>query len=182
MLGGIRVDRLDIMSMATTETMKRWIRVAPFVFTLICFYLPFISLSDRAYDYPTLTGLQLPFGGDVDVSDNGFKHYSAWRQFYSEPAILWVFSCAATATAFCFFAGKPGRLFPAILGVLGFILMLVVKRDIDNNLIMESHDDLTVDYRIGFILVCILLLVGVVVCVYQYISSRISQPVAYDAA
>lgn len=155
------------MEINTTEKKKRQIRVAPFVITLICFILPFIQISCRGQKIVALTGLQLATGTEIDQKDP-FSGQVQKKEIPRETTILLVLICAAAAIGLCFVAGKAGKLYPAIAGGIGFILMLVAKSRLDNDAIKEGQGGLSIDYQIGFILVCIFLLVGAVLCGFQY--------------
>lgn len=150
-----------------SEKTKRQIRVAPFIITLICFILPFIQISCQGQKVVALTGLQLATGTEIDQKDP-FSGEVQKKPIPRETTILLVLVCAAAATGLCFVTGKAGKLFPAIAGGIGFVLMLVAKSRFDNDILKEGQGVLSVGYAIGFILVCIFLLAGAVICGFQY--------------
>jgi hypothetical protein len=162
--------------MTPQETNKRNLRLAPFVLTLLCFILPFIQISCRVDKSQTLkvaslTGIQLVTGTEIEQKDP-FTGQVQKQKIPSEKWVVYALVCAAAATLLCFVSGAAGKLLPALLGAGGFICMLVVKKRFDDQMLKEGQGLLTIEYGLGFIATCILLLVGAAMCGYHYNEAK----------
>jgi hypothetical protein len=156
-----------------TENKKRKIRCAPFALALICFFLPFIQVSCQGQKSTSLTGLQLATGTEI-VQRDPWSGRKEIQTIPSEKSIVFVLICAAVATGAAFVAGKKGSLIPAISGGLGFVLMLVAKSRLDNQTLEEGQGMLTIEYQVGFIAVCLLLLGGAIYCLLQFKAENLT--------
>jgi hypothetical protein len=158
------------------ETNKRNLRLAPFMLTLLCFTLPFIQISCRVDESQTLkvaslTGIQLVTGTEIEQKDP-FSGRVQKEKIPSEKWVVYALICATAATLLCFVSGAAGKLLPALLGVGGFICMLVVKKRFDDQMLREGQGLFTIEYGLGFIATCILLLLGAAICGYHYNEAK----------
>lgn len=164
------------MQTTQQETNKRNVRLAPFLLTLLCFILPFIQISCRVDKSHTLkvaslTGIQLVTGTEIEQKDP-FSGQVQKQKIPSEKWVVFTLICAAAASLLCFVTGAAGKLLPALLGVGGFICMLVVKKRFDDQMLKEGQGLLTIEYGLGFIATCILLLLGAAICGYHYNQAK----------
>ncbi|MGA2656531.1 MAG: hypothetical protein ABSH34_03330 [Verrucomicrobiota bacterium] len=149
------------------QVRRRQFRAAPFVLALLCFLLPFITISCQGVKAVSLTGLQLAAGTTIEQRDpiTGQAHR---EKIPSETSVLLVLLCTAAAAGLCFASGRSGALLPAVAGAAGFLLMLVAKSHFDSQTLEQGRGVLAVGYEMGFILTCLLLLAGAGLCGFQY--------------
>ena len=147
----------------------RRFRAAPFAIAVLCFFLPFVQISctmQRSVGFP-FTGIQMVTGAEIHTPDFTGGPTKTEKIPPSPEAII-VLLCSLAAVALCFISLKAGSLSAAIAGVLGFVVMLILKARLDQDILKQGEGLLVVEYRVGFIAICICLLAGAAMNVYVF--------------
>jgi hypothetical protein len=117
----------------------------PFVLILFLFFFPFIEVP--SLDPTSFTGLQLAFGRTMPVEGELITF---------NKTVLLALLLAAAGIGLPFIKGKLGTLLPAIAGALGFLVMLIVKWKLENEIFLPG----VFEYTFTFIAVCFLFLIS----------------------
>jgi hypothetical protein len=137
-----------------------------FVFVLICFFLPFVNFSCGGQKIASFTGIQLVIGVKVNQPPSMFGESTGMPGSFgmetSKPKaskqgdkaqdslIIAAFIIAIAGFALSFLKGKNNSIVPAILGVVGIIILLIFKTKTDNEILREGGGAIQVEYVIGF--------------------------------
>ncbi|MDO9465195.1 MAG: hypothetical protein Q7J67_07865 [bacterium] len=126
---------------------------------LICFLLPFISVSCNGQKCLTLSGRQLITGTTIKYP-SGFG-YTQEQKIDGEPLALIVFLCATGGLLLSFAKHKSGIIGTTISGVAGLIALLSLKGKLNNDIAREGMGSYF-EYLIGYqlMLLCFLLAIG----------------------
>ncbi|HEY4245853.1 MAG TPA: hypothetical protein VGM64_03295 [Lacunisphaera sp.] len=157
--------------MSTVESNKRMIRFAPFALALICFLLPFIEVSCQGRPTASFTGVQLATGTELERADPITGQITR-QKIAKDARILVALFCTGIAAAYAFVSKKRAKIISAIAGGTGFIFMLIAKGNLDAQVIQNGQGFLQIDYRMGFIGACLLLLAGTAISFVQAIQTR----------
>ncbi|MBL7209075.1 MAG: zinc-ribbon domain-containing protein [Dehalococcoidia bacterium] len=122
---------------------------AIFAIALICFFLPFITVSCGGQKVATLTGVQLVTGTAIEQPDL-FGEGQQAETLDGEPLAILAFLSAVAGLGLSFIKGRKIVIAPAISGVAGSILLLLLKSKIDNEILSEGAGMIQVEYGIGF--------------------------------
>lgn len=129
-----------------------------FALILICFFLPFFEVSCQGNSIISVNGMQMAFG--TEIQQPTMFGPPQIQKIPGDGLVLLTLLVAAAGLGLSFIKGKLGSLLPAISGAIGFILMLIVKLRIDNDVLKQGGGMLTVEYALGFIAVCLLFLIS----------------------
>jgi hypothetical protein len=141
------------------ESMTKKISPAIFGIALICFVLPFVTVSCQGQKLATLTGIQLITGTTIkQPSMTGKKQVQKVR---GEPLAALVFLCVAAGMGLSCLKGKKSAIAPAVTGGIGLILLLLLKIKLDRDIFREGEGILQLEYGAGFWFVLILLLFAI---------------------
>lgn len=177
---------------AKVATMKK-ISPALFGIAILCFFMPFFSISCRGMGTAvTLTGMEMVTGKTVtgpsesssDVYGTSSRRQRESEHFDPEPlAILIVVGCLA-GLGLSFMSGGKTALFPAVTGCVCFVLMLFLKLRVESRLfqdaaaspreIEEAKQVVMVNYEIGFW--CVLFLCAAAAALNFFIMSKSRPP------
>lgn len=125
----------------------RHISSASFLFGLLCFFLPFITLSCPGANI-TFSGAQLATGTTVEVPQ--MFGGATPKKFDSEPLALFALLCALAGLAVGLSSAKGARTISVGLGILGAILLLALKAKISSDVAREGEGMLVVSYGLGY--------------------------------
>ncbi len=138
--------------------------LAIFGIVLVCFFLPFITVSCQGQKITTLTGIQLVTGTTIEQPSMFGKKQV--QKVSGEPLAALVFLCAAFGLGSSFIKGKKSAIAPAAAGGIGLISLLMLKLKLDNEILREGKGMLELEYGVGFWVVLILFLIAIVLNVY----------------
>lgn len=144
----------------------RHISSANFLFVLLCFFLPFITLSCPGTSI-TFSGTQLVTGTTVEVPQ--MFGGAAQKKFDSQPLALFAFLCALAGLVVGLSSAKGARRISAGLGILGAVLLLALKAKISGDVSREGEGMLSVSYGFGYWLA---LISSLFAAVFNFILSR----------
>jgi hypothetical protein len=135
--------------MGQLTTYRRKINKGIFGVILICFFMPFLTLSCQSQDLMTLSGVQL--GTGATMAQPSLYSSAQARQIPGEPlATLAIVSAGAgLATAFVLKHRKE-LIGSTAAGAVGAIVMLALKSKIDGNILQQGQGMIRVKYEFGF--------------------------------
>jgi hypothetical protein len=151
----------------------RKFRAVPFAAALLCFFLPFVQVSctmQRSMGFP-FSGVQMVTGTEIQAPDFGGGRGKT-EKLPPSPQAIFVLLCSLAALGLSLAPGRAGSLFAAIAGAAGFLVMLLLKAGLDQDVLKQGQGLLVVEYRIGFIAICICLLAGAAMNGYAFRQSR----------
>ncbi|ERI93342.1 hypothetical protein HMPREF1982_01766 [Clostridiales bacterium oral taxon 876 str. F0540] len=141
---------------------KGFISPSLFGLIVICFFLPFVTVSCQGRQIAALSGIDLAFGKVIQgqrINPNTF----ALLSFIT--AVIGIFTG--------FLKNIKNNIISAIIGAVGFVCVLLIKSDISSIKIDSQYIKLLkVDYRIGLVLVIILFLCVIFYNLYCLYISR----------
>lgn len=125
------------------------ISAALFGVALISFFLPFVDVSCQGQKMATFTGIQLVTGTTIEQpSMFGERHQN--QKVDPEPLAILAFASAIVGLGLSFLRGRKLAIVPAIAGVAGLVLLLLLKSKIDNEAMREGGGVLRAEYEVGF--------------------------------
>jgi hypothetical protein len=151
------------------------IRFAPFALTVLSFALPFVEISCQGKKALALTGIELVTGTEIEQRDQ-LTGAVKKQKVESEGLFVAAAACTVAAAALCFASGAAGKLLPAVAGVVGIALMLFGKSRFDEKLAKEGQGVMANTWEIGFVLACVLLLIGTLVAGFHMLQSSQQKP------
>lgn len=152
-----------------------------FLLALLCFFLPFVKVSCQGQPVASFTGVQLATGTDLTQPGTGIFGQRQNRRIPADVRVL--------LTALCAIAGAfVGRLrlgsraaaaFSAVAAVTGVVSLFLLKSKTDGEVLSQGGGVLQVEYGLGFVLVCLLLLAaaGLNAMVYSQEGRSMPPPV-----
>ncbi|MBD3180742.1 hypothetical protein GF312_00520 [Candidatus Poribacteria bacterium] len=156
-------------------------KLSPSIFGLIiiCFFMPFVNISCAGGGAVTLTGLQLVTGTDIGESDSHSHGHSrdSFGRSQSEsvspqPLVIAVLICGILGLVLSFPRNLEISIIPALIGVIGVILLLFFKYQVDNAILEEGEGMLHAQYGIGFWLTFIFIIIAIILNVFLFFQSK----------
>jgi len=154
--------------------MKKLFSSGFFGLTLLCFCLPWVSVSCQQQKIMSVTGIQMLSGIEMNEPGGGFLG-RVQKKKRLEPNVLAIVALVAAATALLIsLSGGSGAVLPAIIGIATAIAL---KVNIDQGILKQSQGLLLVDYELGFIGYIFLMAGGAISSVFPNNSSSAINPV-----
>ncbi len=126
-------------------------KISPAIFgiILICFFLPFVTVSCQNQKVMTLTGVQLATGTTIE-QPSFLERQKKEVKIPADPltSVVLVSTCVGLATSFL--KSQQGVLIPGVTGAVSSVLLLMSKAKIDNEVLKEGRGLLQVEYGMGF--------------------------------
>jgi hypothetical protein len=118
-----------------------------FLLTLLCFLLPFVTLSCPAGQF-TFSGLEIAKGTTIDEPQmfGGVKQ----REVKGESLALVALLCAVIGAGVGFMGNRMARFVAVGLGGLGAVLLLLLRSKIESDVLREGGGMFQVSYGVGF--------------------------------
>ncbi|MGI2908212.1 hypothetical protein [Tolypothrix sp. VBCCA 56010] len=151
--------------------LRRKISPALFTLTLICFFLPFITVSCRQEEIATLNGIDLAIGKTVR-QPSIFGNQSKEEKIPADPLATIALISGVIGLGTSFIKAKKSAFAPAGAGIVGFILLLMLKSKIDSEIVKQGQGLLLVSYGFGFWLAFIFFISATFLNVYSLIDSQ----------
>lgn len=135
---------------------ERW-KLRPTVFgvALVCFFLPFMTVSCRGQGVATATGLQLVTGFTIEDGGSSGRGQSTQRQG-SEPLAVLAFLAVLGGLGLSFLRSRAGAIGAAIAGAVCAFALFRLRAKIDAQLLEEGAGLFRVEYHIPFYLTLLL--------------------------
>lgn len=121
---------------------------------LVCFFLPFVTVSCQGHEVVTLSGVQLVTGSTVESPDFFGKGKS--ERIPAEPVAVFTLLCAIAGLAASSMKGRTGIGAAATTAIVGLILLLLLKARFDSSLLEKGGGMFVLNYRAGFWLMLLL--------------------------
>ena len=139
------------------------VRIAPFAIGVLCFVLPFIQISCDGKKAMQFTGVQLVTGSEMK-EPMGKKT----KKIPAEPFAVVALLALAVGIGFSASPKRTLSVFAAIAGGVAFVSMLILKARADAEITKEASGmPITIDYPVGFWLVCLGAIAGLVLSVMR---------------
>jgi len=131
-------------------------RPAVFGIALICFFLPFLHISCEGIRVATFSEAQLVLGTTIQIPE-GFGGKETVR-LNGEPLAILTCLSVIVGLALSFSNAIKTYIAAGIMGIVGTILLLLLKVKLDNDIIREGEGMLLSEYGMGYWLTFIILL------------------------
>jgi lysylphosphatidylglycerol synthetase-like protein (DUF2156 family) len=139
------------------------IRIAPFAVGVICFILPFVQISCDGKKMMSMTGVQLVTGSEMkDPMTEKTKKIPA------EPLAVVTLLAMLAGAGLSISAKRGSAISSAVAGGVAAIAMLVLKTRMDAEVTKQASGfPITVEYLVGFWVVCLAAVAGIVLSVMR---------------
>lgn len=111
------------------------------IFIVICFLLPFATLSCQNQELSTVNGFQLVTGSDIEGEDDSIP---------ANAVIIILLLATIGVVVYLFMTKSFNELIPGALGIAGIILLLIFKATFTKDIHNETDGMVDVEYKIGY--------------------------------
>lgn len=118
-----------------------------FAVALLCFFMPFTTVSCQGHQLWTVSGLQLANG--TQVSEPG-SDPPKMRDIPSDPYVLAVLICSLVGLVVSFLPGSASRFGTLGIALIGIALLVIFKVRTDADILKEGKGLLQVQYELGY--------------------------------
>jgi hypothetical protein len=133
--------------------MKSKVSPVLFIVTVLCFLLPFVTVSCNGQKIATLSGTELAFGTTIEQPQ--IYGPSVKKRTDAEPVATIAFLIAIAGIAVGFLAARV-PLASAITGGLGALFLLVLMGKLDSDVGKQAQGVLQIEYGAGLIMALLL--------------------------
>jgi hypothetical protein len=147
-------------------------KLSPAIFgiALICFFLPFVNVSCQGQKVASYTGIQLVTGTTIEEpSMFGQKQV---REVSGEPLAILAFLSGIAGLGLSFLKSKKSAIGPAVVGIVGLISLLLLKSEMDDDILREGGGMLQIEYTAGFWLTFVLYLSAIGLNAFLFSQSK----------
>lgn len=139
-------------------------KISPAVFglALICFVLPFVTVSCNGQKVMSLSGIQLMTGTSIE-QPGMFGGKGQAKKVDGEPVAIIAFIAGIAGLGLSFMKNRKSSIIPAGLGLIGLIMLLVIKIRLDGQVNIAGGATmglLSLSYGAGYWLAFILYLLA----------------------
>lgn len=155
----------------------RKISASVFGLILVCFLLPFVTVSCQNTPVVRLNGFNLAIGTTINTPsplDGSPKINRIPGEAFATGALL----CATIGVATSFLKPKKSTVIPAVSGGLGFLFLLFLKSKLEDDILRQGTGMLMIDFQSGYWLAFLLFIGATALNGYRYSQSRKLSPVA----
>jgi len=150
--------------------MKSKVSPVLFLVTVLCFLLPFITVSGNGKQIASLSGTELAFGSSVE-QPQVFGGGTAKRHIDAEPVATIAFLCAIAGIAVGFLVARV-PLVSAIVGAVGTLFLLFLMGKVSGDAGKQAQGLLEINYGAGFILSLLLFIAATAWNGWLFFTSR----------
>jgi hypothetical protein len=158
--------------------MRKKISPAIFGLALICFFLPWTTVSCQQQKAITFTGIQLVTGTTVKQPQLFGVKQSKEVRGESHAVIAMILVVAGFIVSII--PGSVARVASALAGGITAILLLMLKAKIDSDILREGGGLIQINYEIGFYLTLLLSLSTIAMSVFLSIYDKEPLQQTYD--
>jgi len=135
-------------------------KVSPAIFaaSILCFLLPFITVSCGGQRVASFSGAQLATGTSVEQPQMFGPPKK--QNVDPDPTAAVAGICALLGLGLSFLGAK-NAIAPAISGAVGVVSLFLMKVRLDDQIVRQGQGMLQVNYETGYVLAIILLIAGV---------------------
>ncbi|QER41756.1 hypothetical protein F1847_02940 [Thermodesulfobacterium sp. TA1] len=157
--------------------MTKKISPALFGIVILCFFLPWFSVSCQGQKIITVTGIQLVTGTTIEEPkmplELGVNQKNEKRKIEGEPIAILILLAAIAGLGLNFLLkGKRRAVGSVAVGGAGISLLLILKLKLDKNIMKETGGMLQLNSEIGFFLTALLFIFAIGVNIYSLIQER----------
>lgn len=116
---------------------------------LICFLLPFVTISCAGQEIVTLSGLQLTTGETIETPSS-YRGLPKKQQIPGELLAGLAFTSASVGLGVSFIKSRRGLIAQTSAGAAGNLLLLLLKGKLDHEVIQSGQGILSAKYDSGF--------------------------------
>jgi hypothetical protein len=154
-----------------SKSMLKNISTSFFAVVVVCFFLPFVTISCQSQPIATITGLQLATGTTVQ-SPSLMGEPSQAKEVAGDPLTALAFVCAPVGIATTLLLKREKQaVIPAGIGGFGALLMLFTKARLDDAILKQGQAMLQLNYGLGFWLSFLLFAAAAGVNGYRFAES-----------
>jgi lysylphosphatidylglycerol synthetase-like protein (DUF2156 family) len=129
--------------------MKRTVVLALFIVAILCFLLPWISLSCMGTTITTASGVNMVTGKQYDAPDMTTGG-SSTNSMDTEPLAVAALAVAVVGIVVSLMKFKQAAIVRVLLGIAGVVLLIALKFKFDNKVNNEGQGVVQVNYLIGY--------------------------------
>ena len=144
-----------------------------FVIVLICFFLPFVTVSCGGEKMATLSGVQLITGTSVEgsgSSEDVFGTKKETRKVDTEPLAIVALITTLAGLGLSFLKNRRSAIGPAIAGAATVIFLLLLKYKLDSDILTEGEGVLRMEYNFGFWLAFLFSIIAVALNLFLFMK------------
>ena len=150
----VQNERLNEV-LAMQNTVRR-VPVGMLGLALLCFLLPFVTVSCSGQEVVSFTGVQLVFGTTVPQAQ--MIGPPQMQSVDPEPLAVVSFLCCLAAFGLSFIKSRKGEIGTAALAGASFVALMMLKSTLEDEVAGKAMGALRVEYETGFWLVTLLVL------------------------
>jgi len=140
-----------------------------FAFALLCFVLPFVTVSCNQQKVASFTGFQLVFG--TTVQQPQMFGPPKVQRVDAEPLAILAFLCCLAALGLGFAKSRSTEIAAAALAGISFLCLMQLKSKLQDDVLRQSSGFLQISYELGFwIVVLMTLAAGVLAAIAPWWS------------
>jgi len=140
-----------------------------FGFALLCFFLPFVTVSCQRQKVMSFTGVELVMG--TTINQPQMFGPSKVERVDPEPLAILAFLAGLAGLGLSFLKTQKSAVAPAIVAGAGAVCLLLLKSKFDSQILGKSGGMLQVDYDVGFWLVLVLYLAAVAMNGFVFVET-----------
>jgi hypothetical protein len=139
------------------------VRIAPFAIGILCFVLPFLQISCDGKKVMQFSGVQMVTGSEMKDPMGGKP-----KKIPTEPLAVVTLLALTAGVGLCLSQKRGMSVTAAIAGGIAVLAMFGLKTRMDAEVMKEASGmPITVDYLIGFWLVCLAAITGLVLAIMR---------------
>lgn len=150
------------------KTQSKKLSPALFGLTLICFCMPFVTISCQEQKIMEFNGVQLATG--TTIKQPTFNGPAKEEKIAGNPLAGLAIVAGVVGLGTSFIKAKKAAVAPAGSGAAGSILLLMLKSTLDNEIVKQGQGLLLVNYGFGFWLAFLLFVASTIVNVYSVVQ------------
>lgn len=161
--------------------MPRKITPSVFIIVLVCFFLPWINVSCQGQKVASFSGMQLVTG--TTIEEPALFGNSQKKKVSGEPLAVIAFIAVLAGFGLSFRKGGKAPICPTAAGIIGAILLLMLKSKVDKDIFHQTGGMLQTNYDAGYYLALISFIIAAGTSAYSMINeSTVGPPIRQNAA
>jgi hypothetical protein len=149
------------------------------ILSVLCFILPFVSVSCNRQKVVTFTGFQLALG--TTVQQPQVFGSSKAQKVDPEPMAVLALVCCLAAVVLGFLSSRAVQISAAVLAGVSVVALMLLKSNLESKVQQQSLGAFQIDFEIGFWFVVLLNVSGAALAAFTPWRSRERSPAAERA-
>lgn len=151
------------------EKKTKYISPAMFALIVLCFFLPFVTVSCENQQIASVSGIQLVTGTSIENQYTGDK-----EEIPADTKVIVAFACAVAGIIIGFQKGKIKNGLSAILGAIGFIALILFRVGFDTRVAERGDGMLKAQFESGLWITMVLFIIATIAHVIpRYMVSKV---------